>query len=68
MQQTNTREELLAVLIEFTKEDFELIEHGVLKKLDDIRVFIHYLRDGDSDITGESAEKIIDKIIGYVLS
>ena len=63
-----SRQELREHLINFTKEDYELIEHGVMEDLDNIREFIHYLREGDSNITGKASDEVIDKIISYILS
>lgn len=63
-----SRTELREHLINFTKEEYEVIEHGVMDDLDNIREFIHYLREGDSDITGKASDEVIDKIISYILS
>lgn len=63
-----TREELRKYLIDYTYESPELIDEAVMKKLDDIREFIHYLREGDSDITGKAFDDTVDKIISYILS
>ena len=63
-----TREELRKYLIDYTYESPELIEESVMKKLDDIREFIHYLREGDSDITGTAFDETVDKIVSYILS
>ena len=63
-----SRTKLREYLINFTKEDYELIEHGVMEDLDNVREFIHYLREGDSDITGKAFDDTVDKIISYILS
>ena len=63
-----TREELRKYLIDYTYESPDLIDEAVMKKLDDIREFIHYLREGDSDITGKAFDETVDKIISYILS
>lgn len=63
-----TREELRKYLIDYTYESPELIDESVMKKLDDIREFIHYLREGESDITMKSFDETVDKIVSYILS
>lgn len=50
-------------------EDYEFIEQCIIMKdLDDIREFVHYLRERDSDITGKAFDNTVDKIINYILS
>ena len=60
--------DLLNLLINFTKEDFDFIEQEVMEKLDSVRGFIHYLREGDSDITRKASDKVVDKIVKYLIS
>lgn len=62
------RHDLLNLLVNFTKEDSDFIEQEVMQKLDNVREFVHYLREGDSDITRKASDKVIDKIIKYLIS
>ncbi len=60
------RAELREEFMTFTGEFYEITEY-FMDQLDDIREAFHSIKSSDSDCTGETSEKLIDKFIKYIL-